>query len=109
MKKTESIDVMDAMGCNIRIDSRGREVMRVLPRVNEAVNEEWLGDKSRFVLDGLKRQRLDQPYIRTNGKLQPASWAEAFAAVASKLKTTPRRRRWRPSPAIWRPPKRSRR
>jgi NADH-quinone oxidoreductase subunit G len=89
LKKTESIDVMDAMGCNIRIDSRGREVMRLLPRVNEAVNEEWLGDKSRFVLDGLKRQRLDQPYIRTSGKLQPASWGEAFAAVASKLKATP--------------------
>ena len=88
LRKTESIDVMDAMGCNIRVDSRGREVMRFLPRVNEAVNEEWLGDKSRFVWDGLKRQRLDQPYVRRDGKLHPASWAEAFDVVASKLKTT---------------------
>src|SRR5712675_1638507 len=89
LRKTESIDVMDAMGCNIRIDSRGREVMRFLPRLNEAVNEEWLGDKSRFVWDGLKRQRLDQPYIRENGKLQPTSWNEAFALVAERLNTTP--------------------
>jgi NADH-quinone oxidoreductase subunit G len=88
LRKTESIDVMDAMGCNIRVDSRGREVMRFLPRVNEAVNEEWLGDKSRFVWDGLKRQRLDQPYVRRNGKLQPASWAEAFDVIATKLKST---------------------
>ena len=88
LRKTESIDVMDAMGCNIRVDSRGREAMRFLPRVNEAVNEEWLGDKSRFVWDGLKRQRLDQPYIRRNGKLQPASWSEAFALIAEKLNTT---------------------
>ena len=88
LRKTESIDVMDAMGCNIRVDSRGREVMRFLPRVNEAVNEEWLGDKSRFVWDGLKRQRLDQPYVRRNGKLQPASWAEAFEIIATKLKST---------------------
>jgi NADH-quinone oxidoreductase subunit G len=89
LRKTESIDVMDAMGCNIRVDSRGREVMRFLPRLNEAVNEEWLGDKSRFVWDGLRRQRLDQPYIRRNGKLQPASWAEAFETIATKLKNTP--------------------
>jgi NADH-quinone oxidoreductase subunit G len=88
LRKTESIDVMDAMGCNIRVDSRGREVMRFLPRVNEAVNEEWLGDKSRFVWDGLKRQRLDQPYVRRDGTLRPASWAEAFDVVASKLKAT---------------------
>ncbi len=89
LRKTESIDVNDAMGCNIRIDSRGREVMRILPRINEAVNEEWIGDKSRFVWDGLKRQRLDRPYIRTNGKLQPATWGEALDLVASKLKATP--------------------
>src|SRR5580765_3730514 len=88
LRKTESIDVMDAMGCNIQIDSRGREVMRFLPRINEAVNEEWLGDKSRFVWDGLKRQRLDRPYIRKNGKLEPATWGEALALVASKLKAT---------------------
>ena len=89
LRKTESIDVMDAMGCNIRVDSRGREVMRFLPRVNEAVNEEWLGDKSRFVWDGLRRQRLDQPYIRHNGRLEPATWNQALALAASKLKTTP--------------------
>jgi NADH-quinone oxidoreductase subunit G len=88
LRKTESIDVMDAMGCNIRVDSRGREVMRFLPRVNEAVNEEWLGDKSRFVWDGLRRQRLDRPYIRENGSLRPASWAETLTLVASKLKAT---------------------
>jgi NADH-quinone oxidoreductase subunit G len=88
LRKTESVDVMDAMGCNIRVDSRGREVMRFLPRINEAVNEEWLGDKSRFVWDGLKRQRLDRPYIRENGKLRPASWAGALALVATKLKAT---------------------
>src|SRR6266571_1873915 len=80
---------MDAMGCNIRVDSRGREVMRFQPRVNEGVNEEWLGDKSRFVWDGLKRQRLDRPYVRRNGKLQPVAWNEAFALVAEKLNTTP--------------------
>jgi len=89
LHKTESIDVMDAMGCNIRVDSRGREVMRFQPRVNEGVNEEWLGDKSRFVWDGLKRQRLDRPYVRRNGKLQPVAWNEAFALVAEKLNTTP--------------------
>jgi len=89
LRKTESIDVMDGMGCNIRVDSRGREVMRFLPRINEAVNEEWLGDKSRFVWDGLKRQRLDQPYIRQNGRLQPVSWSEALSLAANKLKSTP--------------------
>ncbi len=73
LKKTESIDVMDAMGCNIRIDSRGREVMRVLPRMNEEVNEEWISDKTRYACDGLKRQRLDRPYIRKGGRLEPAT------------------------------------
>jgi NADH-quinone oxidoreductase subunit G len=90
LRKTESVDVMDAMGCNIRIDSRGREVMRILPRINEAVNEEWLADKARFVWDGLKRQRLDRPFVRKKGKLEPAGWGEALALVASKLKTTAR-------------------
>ncbi len=85
LRKTESIDVMDALGSNIRIDSRGREVMRILPRINEEVNEEWIGDKSRFIWDGLKRQRLDRPYIRSGGKLNPASWSEAFAAIATHL------------------------
>jgi len=88
LRKTESIDVMDALGANIRVDARGNEVMRILPRLNEDVNEEWLSDKSRHIYDGLKRQRLDQPYVRRNGKLQPASWAEAFAAVAEAVKST---------------------
>ncbi len=89
LRKTESIDVMDAMGCNIRVDSRGREVMRILPRVNEAINEEWLGDKSRFIWDGLRRQRLDQPYIRQNGRLERATWNQALGLAAGKLKATP--------------------
>ncbi|HWA45997.1 MAG TPA: NADH-quinone oxidoreductase subunit NuoG [Hypericibacter adhaerens] len=87
--KTESVDVLDAVGSAIRIDSRGREVMRVLPRLNEAVNEEWISDKTRFACDGLKRQRLDRPYVRQNGKLVPASWEEAFAAVVQRLKGVP--------------------
>ena len=86
--KTESIDVMDAVGSSIRVDSRGREVMRILPRVNEAVNEEWISDKTRHVWDGLKSQRLDRPYVRINGKLRPASWDEAFAAVAGAIKAS---------------------
>jgi NADH-quinone oxidoreductase subunit G len=86
LNKTESIDVMDALGSAIRVDSRGREVMRVLPRVNEDVNEEWISDKARHIIDGLRTQRLDQPYLRENGRLRPASWNEAFAAIASKVK-----------------------
>jgi NADH-quinone oxidoreductase subunit G len=86
LKKTESIDVMDAVGSSIRVDTRGAEVMRVLPRNNDAVNEEWISDKTRHVADGLRTQRLDQPYIRVNGKLKPASWAEALAFVADALK-----------------------
>jgi NADH-quinone oxidoreductase subunit G len=82
--KTQSIDVMDAVGSAIRVDTRGREVMRILPRVNEAVNEEWISDKTRHVVDGLRTQRLDRPYIRENGQLRAASWSEAFAAVAAK-------------------------
>ncbi len=85
LKKTESIDVMDAVGSAIRVDTRGNEVMRVLPRLNEAVNEEWISDKTRFACDGLKRQRLDRPYVRRDGKLQPASWEEAFAAIARRV------------------------
>jgi len=88
LKKTESIDVMDAVGSNIRVDARGPEVMRVLPRLNEDVNEEWISDKTRFAYDGLKRQRLDRPYVRENGKLREATWDEAFAAVAAKLAAT---------------------
>ncbi|MGH6740208.1 MAG: NADH-quinone oxidoreductase subunit NuoG, partial [Bradyrhizobium sp.] len=84
LSKTESIDVMDALGSAIRIDTRGREVMRILPRTNEDVNEEWISDKTRHVVDGLRTQRLDRPYIRENGKLRAASWTEAFSAVAAK-------------------------
>lgn len=86
LSKTESIDVMDAVGSAIRVDSRGKEVMRILPRLNEAVNEEWISDKTRHVADGLRTQRLDRPYIRENGRLRPASWNEAFAAIAAKVK-----------------------
>jgi len=82
---TDSVDVMDAMGAAIRVDSRGNEVMRVLPRTSEEINEEWLSDKSRYACDGLLRQRLDRPYIRENGKLRGASWSEALAAVAGRL------------------------
>ena len=85
LTKTESIDVMDALGSNIRIDTKGREVMRILPRNNDGVNEEWISDKTRFVWDGLRRQRLDRPYIRENGKLRPASWPEALEAAARAM------------------------
>lgn len=88
-QKTETIDVFDAIGSNIRVDTRGNEVMRVLPRLNEDVNEEWINDKTRFAIDGLKRQRLDRPYVRKNGKLRPVSWDEALNMVASKLRDTP--------------------
>jgi NADH-quinone oxidoreductase subunit G len=83
--KTQSVDVMDGVGSAIRVDTRGREVMRILPRINEAVNEEWISDKTRHVVDGLRTQRLDRPYVRENGKLRAASWQEAFAAVAAKV------------------------
>src|SRR6266700_2706844 len=82
--KTQSIDVMDGVGSAIRVDTRGREVMRVLPRINEAVNEEWISDKTRHIVDGLRTQRLDRPYIRENGQLRAASWSEAFGAIAAK-------------------------
>ena len=88
LNKTESIDVMDALGSAIRVDTRGREVMRVMPRLNEEINEEWISDKTRFIWDGLRTQRLDRPYIRSGGKLVPASWSEAFAAIASKVSAT---------------------
>lgn len=86
LRKIETIDVMDAAGSNIRVDVRGTEVMRILPRLNEDVNEEWISDKTRFACDGLKLQRLDRPYIRKNGKLEAASWEEALELVGSKLK-----------------------
>ncbi|MCK4940316.1 MAG: molybdopterin-dependent oxidoreductase, partial [Rhodospirillaceae bacterium] len=86
LKKTESIDVMDGAGSAIRVDTRGGEVMRVLPRLHEDINEEWISDKTRFACDGLSRQRLDTPYVRENGKLVPATWDEAFAVLAKKFK-----------------------
>jgi NADH-quinone oxidoreductase subunit G len=88
LSKTQSIDVMDALGAAIRVDCRGPEVMRILPRVNEDVNEEWISDKTRHVVDGLKLQRLDQPYIRVGGRLRPAPWIEAFRTIAAKVKAT---------------------
>ncbi|MGB0798857.1 MAG: molybdopterin-dependent oxidoreductase, partial [Planktomarina sp.] len=85
LSKTESIDVMDALGSNIRVDTKGREVMRFLPRNHDGVNEEWLADKSRFVWDGLRRQRLDTPYVRENGKLRAATWGEALSKAAEAM------------------------
>ncbi len=86
LKKTETVDVMDAVGSNIRVDARGNDVLRVLPRLNEEINEEWLSDKSRHAVDGLRRQRLDKPYVKTNGKLAPVSWPQALEALAARLK-----------------------
>ncbi|HZB39108.1 MAG TPA: NADH-quinone oxidoreductase subunit NuoG [Beijerinckiaceae bacterium] len=86
LSKTESIDVMDAVGSAIRVDARGREVMRIEPRVNEAINEEWISDKTRQIVDGLRTQRLDQPYVRENGRLRAASWQEAFAVIAARVR-----------------------
>jgi NADH-quinone oxidoreductase subunit G len=89
LKKTETVDVMDALGSSIRVDSRGPAVLRVLPRVNEDINEEWISDKTRYAIDGLGRQRLDHPYVREGGrrgKLRSATWAEALGVVADKLK-----------------------
>ena len=91
LDKTESIDVMDALGSAIRVDARGPAVLRILPRVNDDINEEWISDKTRFVWDGLQRQRLDRPYIRENGKLRAAGWDEALGLVASRLKGDPSR------------------
>ena len=88
LRKTESIDVMDAIGSAIRVDCRGREVMRILPRTNDPVNEEWISDKTRHVADGLRTQRLDRPFVRRDGKLQPASWDEALATVSERLGDT---------------------
>ena len=88
LKKTESVDVQDALGSSIRVDARANAVLRVLPRVNEDVNEEWISDKTRYAVDGLQRQRLDRPYVRVDGKLKPATWSEAFAAVSAKIKAT---------------------
>jgi NADH-quinone oxidoreductase subunit G len=89
LRKTESIDVLDAVGCNIRVDARGGQVLRILPRLNEDVNEEWISDKTRFAVDGLTRRRLDRPYIRRDGRLVEASWSEAFAEIAQRMKRLP--------------------
>ncbi|NHO31968.1 NADH-quinone oxidoreductase subunit NuoG [Acetobacter fallax] len=89
MKKTDAIDVMDAVGTNIQIQVRGGEVKRIVPRVNDDVNEEWLSDKGRFSVDGLKRRRLDRPWVRVHGKLQPVSWQDAFVAIARRLDGVP--------------------
>jgi len=86
LTKTETIDVMDALGSNIRVDCKGREVMRILPRNHDGVNEEWISDKTRFVWDGLRRQRLDKPYVRENGKLRPATWGEALGRASDAIK-----------------------
>src|SRR5690606_37726542 len=86
LSKTQSIDVMDAVGSAIRVDARGREVMRILPIVNEAVNEEWISDKTRFIFDGLRTQRLDRPYVRKGGRLVEATWSEAFAAIKTAVR-----------------------
>ena len=89
LRKTESVDVFDAVGSNIRIDSRGSQVLRVLPRLNEGVNEEWISDKARFAIDGLSHRRLDRPYIRRDGQLREAGWREALDLVADRLKGVP--------------------
>src|SRR5438477_7801349 len=89
LRKTESVDVLDAVGSNIRIDSRGAQILRVLPRLHEDVNEEWIADKTRFAIDGLVRRRLDRPYVRRNGKLVEAEWQEALDLVADRLKGAP--------------------
>ncbi|GBQ72425.1 NADH dehydrogenase subunit G [Ameyamaea chiangmaiensis NBRC 103196] len=89
MKKTDAIDVMDAVGTNIRLQARGASVMRIMPRVNDAVNEEWLADKGRFSVDGLTRRRLDTPWVRVHGKLTKVSWQDAFVAIAQRLKVVP--------------------
>jgi NADH-quinone oxidoreductase subunit G len=92
LSNTESVDVTDAVGCSIRVDTRGREVMRVLPRINEDINEEWISDKTRHQIDGLRVQRLDEPYVRQGGRLRPATWREAFHAIATRLRAARRER-----------------
>ena len=88
LKKTETIDVMDAVGSNIRVDTYNWEVKRILPRLNNEINEEWISDKTRFVWDGLKTQRIDTPYIRENGKLIPESWDIALTLLTKLIKKT---------------------
>ena len=88
LNTTETIDAHDAVGSNIRVDSRGKSVLRVIPRLHEDINEEWISDKTRFANDGLRRQRLDRPYVRRDGRLEPATWDDAFSAVTDRLKAT---------------------
>ena len=92
LRKTETIDVLDAVGSNIRVDARGAEILRVMPRLNEDVNEEWISDKTRFAADGLTRRRLDRPYLRRAGRLVEAEWREALDLVADRLKSVPAER-----------------
>ena len=89
LRKTESVDVLDAIGAAIRIDARGAEVLRILPRINEDVNQEWLGDKSRFAIDGLKRRRLDGCWVRRDGRMARTNWEEAFGAIATRMSAVP--------------------
>ncbi|WP_376100414.1 NADH-quinone oxidoreductase subunit NuoG [Roseomonas sp. CCTCC AB2023176] len=89
LAKTDSVDVLDAVGSNIRVDSRGPDVIRILPRTHEDVNEEWLADRPRFAFDALKRRRLDRPWVRRDGQLRPATWREAFEAIAVRLRGVP--------------------
>ncbi len=92
LKKTESIDVMDAVGSNIRVDTYGWEVKRILPRINEEINEEWISDKTRYACDGLKNQRLDNPFIRNGDKFNKISWNQAYEVLKSKIETTSKNR-----------------
>jgi NADH-quinone oxidoreductase subunit G len=92
LTKTESVDVMDAVGSAIRVDSRGREVMRIEPRINESINEEWISDKTRQVVDGLRLQRLDRPFVREGGRLRPATWQDAFGTIASRMRNADSKR-----------------
>jgi NADH-quinone oxidoreductase subunit G len=89
LRRTDSIDVLDAVGTNISVHTRAGEVLRILPRVNDEVNEDWMADRGRFSFDGLKRRRLDRPWLRRDGTLRPATWTEAFGAIAAKLRDTP--------------------
>src|ERR671911_668364 len=89
LRKTESVDVLDAIGCNIRVDARPPEVMRIIPRLHEDINEEWISDKARFSYDGLKKRRLDVPMVRRDGKLRVSDWRDAFAAIGEVLAGVP--------------------
>ena len=103
LTKTESIDVMDALGSNVRVDAKGREVMRILPRNHDGVNEEWLADRSRFIWDGLRRQRLDQPYVRDGGRLKPATLGRGLRGGGGGGEGQARSRGWS---GTWRRPRR---